>query len=97
MEPPAFKVRRVDWFDQRDQLVQYAESFSLPNRTCLRSSSGMAPNEHATHVLAIALDGEAVGTARIKCDGRIGRMAVCKAWRDVVSKAACGRRCSRSR
>ena len=33
------------------------------------------------HVIALAGDGEAIGTGRLLPDGRIGRMAVLKAWR----------------
>ncbi|MES2561231.1 MAG: GNAT family N-acetyltransferase [Pseudomonadota bacterium] len=38
-------------------------------------------DEHASHVLALAGDGEPVGTARLISNCRIGRMAVLKQWR----------------
>lgn len=38
-------------------------------------------DENALHVLARDPDGQAIGTGRLLPDGRIGRMAVSKAWR----------------
>lgn len=36
---------------------------------------------HCTHAVAFDRDGQAIGTARLLPDGRIGRMAVLKIWR----------------
>jgi predicted GNAT family N-acyltransferase len=38
-------------------------------------------DSRCTHVLAIAPDGNPIGTGRMQPDGRIGRLAVLKPWR----------------
>jgi predicted GNAT family N-acyltransferase len=81
MVTPAFKVKQVNWFDQRDQLCAVRRVVFIDEQNVPAALEWDGADEHASHVLAIALDGEAVGTARIKGDGRIGRMAVVKAWR----------------
>ena len=75
----------------RAQLVDWAqgERFIRPIREIVFIREQAVPDElewdgldpHCVHVLAWNKGGEAIGTARMQANGRIGRMAVLKDWR----------------
>ncbi len=81
MITPAFEVRPVNWLDQREKLCAVRRIVFIEEQNVPAELEWDGADEHASHVLAISDDGEAIGTARLKSDCRIGRMAVLKPWR----------------
>ena len=79
--PLPFTIRVLDWSDAAALARPVREEvFVLEQRVPLE----LEWDEHdagCRHAIALAAGGEAIGTARLLPEGRIGRMAVRKAWR----------------
>ena len=79
--PSPFTIRVLDWNDAAALARPVREEvFVVEQRVPLE----MEWDEHdaaCRHAIAIAASGESIGTARLLREGRIGRMAVRKAWR----------------
>lgn len=76
-----FAVREVDWGAAREPLravrrAVFIEEQHVPEDLEWDDDDGLS-----RHVVAVAVDGTAVGTGRLLRDGHIGRMAVLKPWR----------------
>lgn len=78
---PEFHVKRADW--HRDQALLramrcavFVEELGIPEQL-----EWDGRDAAATHLIAWTEDGTAAGTVRLLPDGRIGRMAVVRAWR----------------
>ena len=82
-------IRCADWHDPADhaRLSAIRRAVFIIEQQVPEALEWDDDDAAATHLLAIdPASGEAVGTARILPDGRIGRMAVLPSWR--------GRRCT---
>lgn len=79
--PSPFTIRVLDWDDAAALARPVREEvFVVEQRVPLE----LEWDEHdagARHGIALAANGEAIGTARLLPEGRIGRMAVRKSWR----------------
>lgn len=78
---PDFFVEPADWSREQDALLSVREAVFEQEQGVPRDEErdGLDPICH--HVLARALDGSPIGTARLAPDGKIGRMAVLAPWR----------------
>ena len=83
-----FSIRMLAWLD--------AKPMARPIRVKVFVEEQGVPvdlewdewDESSDHALALDTQGNAVGTARLLLDGRIGRMAVLKEWRGKGAGAA---------
>ena len=79
--PPPYRIVDADW--SRDQSgiqavrrVVFVEEQGIPENLEWDGVDG-----DCRHVLALARDEDIIATGRLMTDGRIGRMAVLRAWR----------------
>lgn len=80
-ESPKFHVQQADWHrdEQRLRCIRHAvfvEELGIPEHL-----EWDGQDAGAAHLIARAEDGTVAGTVRLLPDGRIGRMAVLRAWR----------------
>lgn len=81
MSTSAFIVKTVTWTAARELLSAVRRVVFLEEQKVPPELEWDGADDGACHVLAVAEDGTPVGTARLKLDCRIGRMAVVKSWR----------------
>lgn len=81
MHTPAFVVKPVNWLASRELLSAVRRVVFIEEQNVPPELEWDDADERAYHVLATAADGTPVGTARLKLDCHIGRMAVVRAWR----------------
>lgn len=82
MSPPSpFTVRAADWVADGLVLRAIRTEVFIQEQQVPAQLEWDSDDEQARHVVVMAADGTAVGTGRLLPDGRIGRMAVLKAWR----------------
>ena len=77
----AFVVRPVNWTAARKQLHEVRRAVFIEEQQVPEELEWDDADERAYHVLALAEDGTAIGTGRLKLDCHIGRMAVLREWR----------------
>lgn len=77
----AFSVRRVAWEDSSAELRAVRMAVFVEEQHVPIELEWDGLDESAIHVLAVAADGHAIGTARLLPDHHIGRMAVLERWR----------------
>ena len=80
MATPAFVVRPVNWYASRENLHAVRRAVFIQEQNVPEELEWDDADERAYHVLA-SVDGEPIGTGRLKLDCHIGRMAVVKEWR----------------
>jgi predicted GNAT family N-acyltransferase len=78
----AFRVRAADWVTDGAALRAIRDEVFIDEQQVPAALEWDAEDARAWHVLALTADGVAIGTGRLLPDGRIGRMAVLKPWRD---------------
>jgi predicted GNAT family N-acyltransferase len=78
---PDPRVRRADWASDQAALRAIRARVFVEEQGVPVALEWDGWDPLARHLLAIAPDGLAVGTARILPDGQIGRMAVLPQWR----------------
>jgi predicted GNAT family N-acyltransferase len=78
---PPFVVRRVTWAGAEAQLRAVREAVFVGEQGVPLEVEMDGLDAGCVHVVAVASDGRAVGTARLAADGKIGRMAVLGDWR----------------
>lgn len=83
-----FYVEPADWDVDRSAIVQVRESVFILEQGVPEEEEFDRDDETALHFVAYGDDREPVGTARLTTDGRIGRVAVEKAWRGKSVGAA---------
>ena len=76
-----FQIREVSWATARDSLRAIRKTVFVEEQGVPEALEWDEHDGEAQHVLAITNGGAPVGTGRLLRDGRIGRMAVLKAWR----------------
>ena len=78
----AFHVRLADWTQDRAQLQAVREAvFVREQNIPAELEWDEAADRTCIHVLALDHANRPIGTARLKPDGQIGRMAVVAPWR----------------
>lgn len=77
----SFTVRRAVWADDQPSLRAIRREVFVVEQRVPEDEEWDAMDAASVHVIAIAGEGAAIGTGRLLPDGRIGRMAVLKAWR----------------
>jgi predicted GNAT family N-acyltransferase len=78
-----FKVEVCDWANEidREGLLDVRESVFVLEQHVPREMEIDDDDPRSVHVLARAQDGTPIGSGRLAPDGRIGRVAVLRAWR----------------
>lgn len=76
-----FEVRRAEWAADGAPLAAIRRAVFVIEQQVSEAEEWDGMDESSRHVIALAVDGSAVGTGRLLPDGRIGRMAVLKPWR----------------
>lgn len=77
----AFVVRRAEWASSADPLARIRREVFVIEQGVSEAEEWDGLDPDCAHVIALAANGTAIGTARLLPDGRIGRMAVLKPWR----------------
>jgi predicted GNAT family N-acyltransferase len=78
---PDFFVEPADWSHDQEALLAVREAVFEREQGVPREEERDGLDPFCRHVLARALDGRPIGTARLAPDGKIGRMAVLLPWR----------------
>lgn len=81
MPTSLFVVRPVNWIASRDKLRAVRRAVFIEEQNVPEELEWDEADDCAYHVLATGVEGNAIGTGRLKPDGQIGRMAVAKEWR----------------
>ena len=79
--PPPFTIRIMIWRDALPHARPVRERVFIDEQAVPRELEWVEWDEASDHAVALDASGGAIGTARLLPDGRIGRMAVIKAWR----------------
>ena len=79
--PSTFTIRVLDWSHAAALARPVREEVFVVEQRVPREMEWDEHDATSRHALALAADGEAIGTARLLPEGRIGRMAVRKPWR----------------
>ena len=74
-------IRVADWAEEKEQLSSVRRQVFIIEQQVPEALEWDEFDETATHLVA-AIDGNIIGTARLKTDGQIGRMAVLKSYRN---------------
>jgi len=81
MTIPPFVVRHVDYESHRDALRAVRRTVFIEEQGVPEDLEWDEIDARCRHVLALSVEGSAIGTGRLLPDGHIGRMAVLKPWR----------------
>lgn len=78
-----FKIEKVSWQTHAQQLTFIRKAVFIDEQNVPVELEWDGLDETADHLLAYHTLGEAIGCARLLGDGRVGRMAVLKDWRNL--------------
>lgn len=78
---PRFRILRSTWRDHGALMALVRQKVFAVEMRIAPEHDQDGLDDHCFHVLAVADDGEAVGTGRLQPDGTIGRIAVLLPWR----------------
>lgn len=81
--PPPYSIAIVGWQQAQPQLREIREQVFIHEQNVPVALEWDGLDEDAIHLLALDLQGNAIGCARILAGGIIGRMAVLRRWRNV--------------
>lgn len=76
-----FDIIDADWQLHADALGRIRRAVFIEEQQVPEELEWDEHDANSFHVLALATNGEPMGTGRLKNDGQIGRMAVSQAWR----------------
>ena len=76
-----FVVNLIDWDQGKTELLAIRYTVFVDEQGVLEELEHDEHDRSALHLVARAVDGRPVGTARMLADGQIGRMAVLPDWR----------------
>src|SRR5574342_64936 len=76
-----FTIRVLDWSGAKPYARPVRERVFIEEQRVPRELEWDQWDESCEHAVACDLEGAAIGTARLLPDGRLGRMAVLRAWR----------------
>ncbi|MGC2520907.1 MAG: GNAT family N-acetyltransferase [Burkholderiales bacterium] len=79
--PTPFTIRSLSWPDALPFARPVREKVFIEEQNVPRELEWDEWDERSEHAVALDARGNAIGTARLLPDGRIGRMAVLKEWR----------------
>lgn len=74
-------IRIADWAEEKELLSSVRRQVFIIEQQVPDELEWDEFDETATHIVA-SIDGKIIGTARLKTDGQIGRMAVLKPYRN---------------
>lgn len=77
----AFTVEQTDWSRDAARLGAVRRSVFIDEQGVPEALEWDADDATATHFLALTLDGQPLGCARLLPGGQLGRMAVLRDWR----------------
>ncbi|MDD3518707.1 MAG: GNAT family N-acetyltransferase [Chromatiales bacterium] len=77
----SFRIREARWPDELPLLRQVREAVFVIEQGVPLEMEWDEMDSVSTHLLAVDLNGVAIGTARLLPDGHIGRLAVLGEWR----------------
>jgi len=86
--PSSFSVRHADWTLDQSALQAIRREVFVVEQQVPENEEWDDMDAACMHVLASSDDGAPIGTGRLLPDGRIGRMAVLKAWRGCGAGSA---------
>lgn len=78
---PAFNVVLLDWEAAAERAGPIREQVFVHEQNVPLQLEWDGLDDECIHALAVLADGAAIGTARLRPNGHIGRMAVLPAWR----------------
>ena len=81
MQTRSFSVRVCPWDEARTEARRIRELVFVHEQGVPLALEMDDQDAGCDHALALAEDGQVVGTGRLLADGHIGRMAVLKEWR----------------
>lgn len=76
-----WKIRIADWCDDRQALRTVREAVFIREQQVPVELEWDEWDAYCVHMLAVDFVGNAIGTARLLADGKVGRMAVLREWR----------------
>ncbi len=76
-----FEIIDADWQQHMNELCGIRRAVFIEEQQVPEELEWDEHDANSFHVLALATNGDPMGTGRLKNDGQIGRMAVSKAWR----------------
>ena len=79
--PRSFTIRVLDWSGARPFARPVRERVFIDEQRVPRELEWDESDEASEHAVACDAEGSAIGTARLLPDGKLGRMAVLRAWR----------------
>ena len=74
-------IRIADWPEEKEQLSSVRRQVFIVEQQVPEELEWDEFDETSTHFIA-SIDGKAIGTARLKSDGQIGRMAMLESYRN---------------
>jgi predicted GNAT family N-acyltransferase len=77
----SFFIRQAEWRLDHAQLSEVRRQVFILEQNIPEALEWDEHDTVATHILALDMAGNAIGTARLLADGHIGRVAVLKNWR----------------
>lgn len=80
-DKPPFTVKPVYWNASEKMLKAIRKAVFVDEQGVPEELEWDGLDEHAYHVVALAPDGQPIGTGRLLQDGHIGRVAVLEPWR----------------
>jgi len=86
--PLTFTIRIMTWREALPLARPVRERVFIDEQAVPRELEWDEWDEASDHAVALDASGNAIGTARLLPDGRIGRMAVLKGWRGMGVGAA---------
>jgi predicted GNAT family N-acyltransferase len=78
---PVFSVQRVEWATAHETLRAIRAAVFIVEQRVPPELEWDDTDANCVHVVAVASDGQSIGTGRLLTDGHIGRMAVLRPWR----------------
>ena len=76
-----WQIRIANWSDDCQALRAVREAVFIREQRVPVELEWDGYDAHCVHMLAVDAAGNAIGTARLLADGKIGRMAVLREWR----------------
>ncbi len=76
-----FKIREANWESDQSAIISIRETVFINEQGVFRAEEFDGLDPECVQLLAEDLDQNAIGTARLAGQGKIGRMAVLPAWR----------------
>jgi len=76
-----WQIRTADWSNDSQALRAVREAVFIREQRVPVELEWDGYDAHCVHMLAVDAAGNAIGTARLLAEGKIGRMAVLREWR----------------